>query len=237
MPAMGYILTVTLNTSIDTTLTLSSAFMVGETNRVRDVLKLPGGKGINVARVLHTLGVPVHVTGLAGGPAAEFVSRGLTETGIDATFLPIAAASRTCTAVVERVEARLSAPNRVTEINEPGPTITDMEAQAFLDLYGRLLPDAQAVVLSGSLPPGLPDDYYALLLKQAHAADIPCILDTSDGALRLGMAAQPLLVKPNATEAMQFLVENGGAGQPHAGDGGGMWRCKYVAFRGGHYQA
>lgn len=222
MPAMGYILTVTLNTSIDTTLTIPSAFMVGETNRVCDVLKLPGGKGINVARVLHTLGVPVHVTGLAGGPAAEFISRGLTEAGIDATFLPIAAASRTCTAVVERAEARLSAPNRVTEINEPGPTITDLEEQAFLDLYGRLLPDAQAVVLSGSLPPGLPDDYYALLPKRAHAAGIPCILDTSDGALHLGMAARPLLVKPNATEAMQFLVGNGGAGQTHPGDDEGV---------------
>ncbi|TMD70039.1 MAG: 1-phosphofructokinase, partial [Chloroflexi bacterium] len=66
---MGYILTVTLNTSVDTTLTIPSPLMVGETNRVCDVLKLPGGKGINVARVLHTVGAPVHVTGLAGGSA------------------------------------------------------------------------------------------------------------------------------------------------------------------------
>lgn len=196
---MGYILTVTLNTSVDTTLTIPSALVVGETNRVRDVLKLPGGKGINVARVLHTLRVPVHVTGLAGGSAAEFMKNGLVQAGIDSTFLPIAGETRTCIAVVE------SDSHRVTEINETGPIITDTEAQAFLDLYGRLLPGALAVVLSGSLPPGLPDNYYALLLNRAHAAGIPSILDTSDGALSLGIAAEPLLVKPNTTEAVQFL--------------------------------
>src|SRR5438270_390536 len=187
---MAYILTVTLNTSVDTTLTMPSPFMIGETNRVDDVLKLPGGKGLNVARVLHTLGVPVHVTGLAGGPAGEFIRMGLAEVGIASTFLPITGASRTCTAVVERDS------HRVTEIYEPGPTITNTEAQAFLNLYETLLPGALAVVLSGSLPPGLPDDYYALLLNRAYAAGVFCILDTSDGPLRPGIRARPLLVKP-----------------------------------------
>jgi tagatose 6-phosphate kinase len=196
---MGYILTVTLNTSVDTTLTIPSPLRVGETNRVDDVLKLPGGKGINVARVLQTLRVPVHVTGLAGGSTAEFIKNGLAQAGINSTFLPIAGASRTCTAVVECQS------HRVTEINEPGPTITDAEAQAFLDLYETLLPGAQAVVLSGSLPRGLPDDYYALLLNRAHTASIRSILDTSDGPLHAGVEARPLLVKPNATEAGQFL--------------------------------
>jgi 1-phosphofructokinase family hexose kinase len=196
---MAYILTVTLNTSVDTTLTMPSPFMIGETNRVDSVLKLPGGKGLNVARVLHTLGVPVHVTGLAGGPAGEFIRVGLAEAGIASTFLPITGASRTCTALVEHDS------HRVTEIYEPGPAITDTEAQAFLDLYETLLPGALVVVLSGSLPPGLRDDYYALLLNRAHAAGVSCILDTSDGPLRLGIPARPLLVKPNAAEAKQFF--------------------------------
>lgn len=196
---MSYILTVTLNTSVDTTLTIPSPLMVGETNRVDDVLKLPGGKGMNVARVLHTLGMPVRVTGLAGGSAAGFIKNELAQAGIEATFVPITGASRTCTAVVERDS------HRVTEINEPGPIITDGEAQAFLNLYETLLPDALAVVLSGSLPRGLPDDYYAQLLNRSHAAGIACILDTSDGPLRRGIAARPLLVKPNATETKQFL--------------------------------
>ena len=196
---MQQVLAVVLNAAVDTTLTIPGPLMVGETHKVRDVLKLPGGKGINVARVLHTLGVPVHVTGLAGGPAAEFIKTGLTQAGIDSTFLPIAGASRTCIAVVECDS------HRVTEVNEPGPTITESEARAFLDLYEKLLPGVEAVVLSGSLPPGLPDDYYALLMQRARKAGVPSILDTSGDALRLGIAARPLLVKPNATEAGQFL--------------------------------
>ena len=70
---MQQVLAVVLNAAVDTTLTIPGPLMVGETHKVRDVLKLPGGKGINVARVLHTLGVSVHVTGLAGGQAAEFI--------------------------------------------------------------------------------------------------------------------------------------------------------------------
>src|SRR5437764_12231697 len=108
---MGRVLTVVLNAAVDTTLTIPGPLMVGETHKVRDVLKLPGGKGINVARVLHTLGVPVHVTGLAGGPAAEFIKTGLAEAGLDSTFLPIAGASRTCIPVVDCDSPRVAQGN------------------------------------------------------------------------------------------------------------------------------
>jgi tagatose 6-phosphate kinase len=107
--------------------------------------------------------------------------------------------SRTCIAVVECDS------HRVTEVNEPGPTITDSEAQAFLDIYEKLLSGAEVVVLSGSLPPGLPGDYYTVLMQRARSAGVPPILDTSGDALRLGITAGPLLVKPNATEAGQFF--------------------------------
>jgi|SRR6266487_526053 len=195
---MGNILTVTLNAAIDTTLTIPSAFTLGESQRAGDVLKLPGGKGVNVARVLHTLGVPVHVVGLANGSMVAFMTEGLAQEGISSTFLPLAGPARTCTAIVELDR------HRVTEINEPGPTVTDTEGQTFRDLYETLLPEAGAVVLSGSLPPGLPDDYYALFIKQAHTLGIPTVLDTSGRSLRPGIEAQPLLVKPNAAEAQEF---------------------------------
>ena len=196
---MTCILTVTLNAAVDATMTISGPLKPGAIQKVRDVLKLPGGKGLNVTRVLHTLGVPVHATGLAGGLPGEFIRSGLAQAGIDSTFLPIAGVSRTCNAVVE------SDSHRVTEFNEPGPTITRSEALAFLDLYEKLLTGAEAVALSGSLPPALPDDYYALLMQRACRAGVPSILDTSGDALRLGIAAGPLLVKPNATEAEQFF--------------------------------
>jgi tagatose 6-phosphate kinase len=195
---MSYILTVTLNAAVDTTLTMTTPFEVGQSHRARDVLKLPGGKGINVARALHTLGVPVRVSGLLGGLMADFIKTGLAQSGIDESMHPITGTCRTCTAVVER-DSR-----RVTEINEPGPTITEVEARSFLDLYAALLPQAAAVVLSGALPPGLPDDYYARLLERAQAANVPAVLDTSGASLRSAIAAHPLLVKPNAAEATQF---------------------------------
>src|ERR1051326_7884919 len=154
MDAMAHILTVALNAAVDTTMTVPGPLKVGETHKVCDVLKLPGGKGLNVVRVLHTIGVPVHATGLAGGLPGEFIRSGLAQAGIDSSFLPIAGMSRTCIAVVECDS------HRVTEVNEPGPTITDSEAQAFLDIYEKLLSGAEVVVLSGSLPPGLPGDYY-----------------------------------------------------------------------------
>ncbi|HZU69933.1 MAG TPA: 1-phosphofructokinase family hexose kinase [Ktedonobacteraceae bacterium] len=195
---MSYILTVALNAAIDTTLTVSTPLTLGESYKADSVLKLPGGKGINVARVLHTLGVPVHVTGLAGGPAGEFIKNGLARSGINATFSPIGGESRTCNAIVEE-------PNhRVTEINEPGPTISLAEAESFLDLFETLLADASCVVLSGSLPPGLPDDYYVPLLRLANMAGLPAVLDTSGEGLLPALAARPLLVKPNATELARF---------------------------------
>src|SRR6185312_6796557 len=130
---MPYILTVALNAAIDTTLTVPAPLRIGETNRVDSVLKLPGGKGVNVARVLHTLDVPAHVTGLIGGPTGRFIKDGLMKAGIDATFLSFAGVSRTCTAVIEDES------HRVTEINEPGPTISNKDADAFLELYEHLL--------------------------------------------------------------------------------------------------
>ena len=83
---MGSVLTVTLNAAIDTTLTIATPLNVGQLHRARDVLKLPGGKGINVARVLHTLGVPVCVTGFAGGPAGGFIQTELAQSGITTAF-------------------------------------------------------------------------------------------------------------------------------------------------------
>lgn len=195
---MAHILTVTLNAAIDTTLTVP-ALEVGRSYTAREVVKLPGGKGLNVARTLRGLGLAVEATGLAGGPAGDFIAAGLRAERIAPRFLAIGAASRNCTAVVE-LERR-----RVTEINEPGLPIMASEATRFLDLFGELIGQARLVALCGSLPPGLPRDYYTLLLERAHAAGVPAVLDTSGDALEQGIDALPLLVKPNATEAGTLL--------------------------------
>jgi len=204
MDAERVILTVTLNAAVDTTLTLHGALAVGLSQTAARVLRLPGGKGMNVARVLQTLGLPVRATGLSGGPAAQIISDGLAAEGIAADFLPISGASRTNVALVDGAGGAGGDP-RVTEINEPGPSVTPMEGERFLARLADMLPGAQALTLCGSLPPGLPDDYYARLIARARDAGVPALLDTSGRALRPGLAAQPLLVKPNRAEAAQLL--------------------------------
>jgi len=198
------ILTVTLNAAVDTTLALRGALAVGMSQTAAQVLRLPGGKGVNVARVLHTLGLPVRATGCSGGPAAQVIGDGLAAEGIAADFLPISGASRTNVALVDG-EGGAGADPRVTEINEPGPTVTPIEGERFLARLASLLPGAQALALCGSLPPGLPDDYYARLIDCARDAGVPALLDTSGRALRSGVTAQPLLVKPNRVEATQLI--------------------------------
>ncbi len=112
--------------------------------------------------------------------------------------------SRTHTTIVETRGGRLTA------VAEPGPTIAPDEARRFLALFAELLVDVRVVVLSGSLPPGLPDDYYATLLDRATAAGVPAVLDTSGRALAPALAAAPLLAKPNSAEAAALLREDSG---------------------------
>ncbi len=199
------ILTVTLNAAVDTTLVLRDALAVGTSQTAAQVVRLPGGKGVNVARVLHTLGRPVRATGLSGGPAARVIADGLASEGIVADFLPIGGMSRTNVALVDGAGDVAGADPRVTEINEPGPTVTAAEGERFLARLAGLLPGAPALTLCGSLPPGLPDDYYARLIDCARDAGVPALLDTSGRALRPGVTAKPLLVKPNRAEAAQLI--------------------------------
>ncbi|MFI0482861.1 1-phosphofructokinase family hexose kinase [Actinomadura sp. 9N215] len=100
----------------------------------------------------------------------------------------------------------------VTVFNEPGPTVTDREWAAHLREYTALARDAAVVVLSGSLPPGVPPDAYAVLARLAPG---PVILDADGEALRLGLAGRPDVVKPNAGE----LARASGRDDPAAGIG------------------
>lgn len=185
------ILTVTLNAALDVTYHVD-ALRPGQTHRPHAVDVRAGGKGINVARVLTILGEPVSATGLAGGATGELLVRRLERDGVPARFTGVAAESRRTVVIADPVAA--------TGIWEPGPTVTPAEWARFLALYAELLAGARLVVLSGSLPPGLPVDAYAHLVEAARAAGIAALLDADGPALLAGLAARPALVKPNATE-------------------------------------
>lgn len=185
------ILAVALNAAVDVTYTLP-AVRWDETNRVQQVEERAGGKAVNVARVLRVLGRPVTVTGFSGGRTGEEICAELTADGIDHAFVPVPAQTRRTLTIVEA--------DAVTVLNEPGPQISDGEWSRFVDHLRSLLGAAEAVVLSGSLPPGVPDNAYAVLSRLAARAGVPAVLDADATTLRLGVAGRPAIVKPNTAE-------------------------------------
>ena len=139
------IVTVTTNAALDRTLTVP-VFQIGFRHRSSDVLTLAGGKGINVARALKILDVPVVATGLAGGRTGTRIIEELTSEAILNDFVRIAAESRTSTAVVDPTAGTH------TEINEWGPEVGAVELETLVEKLHYLARGADFVVLSGSLP-------------------------------------------------------------------------------------
>ncbi|MCW8375639.1 1-phosphofructokinase family hexose kinase [Streptomyces justiciae] len=198
------ILTVTLNTALDITYRVQT-LKPHASHRVSEVTERPGGKGLNVARVLAALGHEVTVTGFTGGATGRVIQDRLTTTpGVTDALLPVSGATRRTIAVVDEQTGD------TTQLNEPGPAVTPPEWSAFQEAYEDLLASADAVALCGSLPPGVPVGAYAGLVRTARAAGVPVLLDTSGEPLRRGVAARPDLIKPNADE----LAELTGSHEP-----------------------
>ncbi|MFC9127584.1 1-phosphofructokinase family hexose kinase [Streptomyces sp. NPDC057099] len=192
------ILTVTLNTALDITYRVRS-LRPHASHRVSEVTERPGGKGVNVARVLAALGHEVTVTGFTGGATGRVV-QGLLASVPDVTdaLVPITGTTRRTIAVAD------DRTGDTTQLNEPGPTITPTEWSAFQEAYADLLASASAVALCGSLPPGVPVGAYAGLVRTARSAGIPVLLDTSGEPLRRGVAARPDVIKPNSDELAEL---------------------------------
>lgn len=191
------ILTVTLNAALDITYRVA-ALTPHATHRVGEVVERPGGKGLNVARVLAALGHESVVTGFAGGATGAVLRGMLAPLAPRDALVEIAGTTRRTIAVADDTSGD------TTQLNEPGPTVLPEEWAAFLSSYDSLLRDAEAVALCGSLPPGIHVGAYAELVRRARAAAVPVLLDTSGEPLRRGIAARPDIVKPNADELAQL---------------------------------
>jgi tagatose 6-phosphate kinase len=188
------IVTVTLNAAIDRTLDVPN-FQLGHRHRASDGLTLAGGKGINVARALKRMGVPVVATGLAGGRTGTRIIEELTGEAILNDFVRIGGESRTSTAVVDPTGGTY------TEINEWGPHVDAEELQMLLDKLHYLASGAEFVVVAGSLPRGVAPEFYAELVRELSRLQVPTALDTEAEPLRHGLEAEPFLVSPNQREA------------------------------------
>ncbi|MFE3198143.1 1-phosphofructokinase family hexose kinase [Embleya sp. NPDC059237] len=187
------IVTVTPNPAWDVTYHLERLDRHGA-NRPASVGGRAGGKGINVTRVLRSLGVAVVAVAPLGGPTGERIRADLAAADIALTSVPVVGETRCTTTIVE------TASGGATSLNELGPSRTAEEWARVVAAAAELLPAASALVLSGSLPPGVPEGGYAELVTRARAAGVPVLLDASGPALLAGVAAGPDVVKPNADE-------------------------------------
>lgn len=189
------LLTMTLNAAVDKTYTVPG-FALDRVNRPVHALTTAGGKGINVARVVRTLGGEVTATGFLGGSTGDWVSEEMARESIPARFVRVSGASRLCIAVLDTVAGTQ------TEVNESGPLVTEADCSALFLLLRELLPGCAAVVFSGSAPPGVPVTLYRDLINLAQQEfGVRAILDASGELLKNGVEAHPFLVKPNVSES------------------------------------
>ncbi|MFS0645892.1 1-phosphofructokinase [Siminovitchia sp. 179-K 8D1 HS] len=191
------ILTVTLNVALDKTYRVPE-FTAGAVNRVEKMIPTAGGKGLNVARAVRAIGMPVKATGLIGGHTGRLIGDLLTEEGLNTDFLKAPIESRTCMNIID-------ATGRSTELLEGGNEVGEDTVSAFLEHFTRLASKADVVTLSGSALPGMPDDIYAQLTEIAGKAGTPVILDTSGEKLLKGIEAVPAVIKPNRQEIEHLM--------------------------------
>jgi tagatose 6-phosphate kinase len=200
------------------TVTLNPALHVGyETERVSRGAANPvsrvsyraGGRGLAVAKVLHTFGHEVVAAGLLGGSSGELIRDELARAGVATQFTRITGESRRLLEITD------AADGTVTTFAEPAPYITTEELGRLAADYRALMGDATAAVLCGSLPDGLPAETYGSLASYAAEAGVPVVLDASGSALRHAVSRRPALVIPGdgaGDPAAAAALLAGGAG-------------------------
>jgi tagatose 6-phosphate kinase len=187
------VLCAALNPALDITYA-SDHFVPGEANQVRRVRAQAGGKAVNVARLLHQAGHDVLVTGFAGGLVGEEIQGQLDDWQLQHRFVRCAADSRRTVSAVSTDDGM------TTGYNERGPQIDAAEWDQFADRFRMLIREAGAVVLSGSLPAGLPVETYRILAEITRSSGARAFIDAHAGPLLAALGAAPALVKPNEHE-------------------------------------
>jgi len=196
------ILTVTLNAAIDNIWTIDD-FNIGSIFRANNGVpqRVPGGKGINVARVINALGENVLATGFIGGYTGELINKLIIEEKIDQEFIFVKGESRENLIIVDLIK------KTETVINGMGPDISPSEIEKFRDIFLKKILISEVICLCGSLPPGVPKDFYADMIIEANKLNRPVILDTSKEPLSEGIISKPLMIKLNTKEISEVLPD------------------------------
>ncbi|WP_088815563.1 MULTISPECIES: 1-phosphofructokinase [Listeria] len=188
------IYTITLNPSIDYIVEVAD-LKIGDLNRMKRDYKLPGGKGINVSRVLNQLGVKTIASGFLGGFTGRFIAEWLTKEGIATDFADIADDTR--------INIKLKAGDE-TEINGLGPDITEAEVAAFFAQLEKVQAN-DVVILSGSVPPSLGANFYDRIIQLCLKKGAEFMIDTTGAELLRALSKKPILIKPNHHELAELF--------------------------------
>lgn len=185
------IYTVTLNPALDYVVSLDGDLIPGEINRTAAEHIVCGGKGINVAAILHNLGEECQALGFTAGFTGTALESGLNAQGIDHDFIHLDSGM---TRINVKVKGR-----KETEINGMGPEIPREAVEQLFEQLGHLTPD-DVLILSGSIPASMPADIYEQIMQRTLSNHVPTVVDTTGEMLMKILPYHPLLIKPNHKE-------------------------------------
>ena len=200
------ILTVTMNPCIDKTIYLDE-LEVGAYNRVKNTRIDVAGKGLNVSTVLNHLGEDTLCMGINFRNNGNLLEQTMNSSGLKHHFVYADCSIRTNIKLFEQNS------HIMTEINEAGPTVSSSLIDKLIDEIDARLEHTHILVLSGSIPPGVPADIYRRLIRMAHRKDVKTVLDTAGEPFALGLEEKPFLVKPNSLEFEQTFKKDLKAGK------------------------
>ncbi len=195
--AQPRVLCLTMNPAVDLA---TETERVVPTHKLRcgDTLHDAGGGGVNVARVLSRLGGHCVAVCPTGGSSGQWLQKRMLEEGLDSVFLPIAEETRVSFTVHEH------STGAEFRFVMPGPRLSEAEWQGCLQWLEALQPFPDLLVASGSLPPGVPSDFYARLARLCRRQGARLVLDTSGPALAAALAEGVYLFKPNLKELAEL---------------------------------
>jgi len=192
------IITVTLNPAVDKTVEINN-FASNRVNRVLTVRFDAGGKGINVSKVILSLGGKSIAIGFLGGEAGMFIKNHLDKMDISNDFVFVKGETRTNLKIVDPVQ------HTNTDINERGPDITPEDIKEMDHYLAHVAKKKSVIVLSGSVPPNVDNDIYQKWIYQAKEKGAKTILDADGELMGLGITAGPYLIKPNIHELERLM--------------------------------
>jgi 6-phosphofructokinase 2 len=192
------IATVTLNPSLDRHVAVEN-LVLDDTNRWVSMKYQPGGKGINVARVVCVLGGDTKAYGFVGGVDGDVLEKLLKQHKVPCDFTSIKGDIRSNFIITDLKT------HRQTRISAPGPQVSAGELKKLTEKITSIKPKPTHMVFAGSVPPGVPDDIYFELITRLKGMGIMTVLDSADQWLREGVRAKPDIIKPNVREAQGLL--------------------------------